>query len=262
MAWSSVKKTGHKYHKLKEYAEIFDSRGRDYHESMLRFPDARNDEFLNIIKYADLRDGQIVCDYPSGGGYLEKYISYNIDLTLLENSKVFMQCAMENSNARRMLVENYRIPLADNSVDRFISLAGLHHIEDKIDIFSEINRCLKHGGKFALADAQEGSGTANFLNEFVHNNSDDGHEGIFLHNGTKKELESSGYIVKFMQPIAYSWKFASIADMTEYCRLIFGINRATPQNIEYGIRHYLGLDEKDGMYQMGWKLLFITAEKC
>jgi SAM-dependent methyltransferase len=258
MAWSQEEQA---HHKLKEYAEIFDARGRDYHEAMLRFPEARDDEFANIIKYADLSDGQTVCDYPSGGGYLEDYLNHDVNLILLENSQVFLQCAIEHSNAKRLLVENYKIPMADGSADRFISLAGLHHVDDKTVVFAEIYRCLKHGGKFAVADVRVGSGAAGFLNEFVHENSEAGHEGIFLHEETKKELESCGYTVSFAQPIAYSWQFASVDDMVEYCRLMFGINRANPQKIEDAIRHYLGLWEKDGEYYMGWELMFIVAQK-
>ncbi len=148
-----------------------------------------------------------LCDFPFGGGYLENYIKPNLDLILLENSQVFLQCVPENSKAKRLLVKNYKIPLPDNSCDRFVSLAGIHHVDDKAVVFSEIHRCLKVGGKFALADVSEGSGTAGFLNEFVHENSDAGHEGIFLHNGTKKELERYGYKVRFMQPILIPRRF-------------------------------------------------------
>ncbi len=49
--------------------------------------------------------------------------------------------------------------------------------------------------------------------------------------------------------------------MTEYCRLMFGIARATPQQIETAIRDYLGLKQADGQYHMGWELLFIAAVK-
>lgn len=261
MTWSPLKPKSHAQHKLKEYAEIFDARGRDYHEAMLRFPHARDAEFANILACADLHDGQVVCDYPSGGGYLEDYITHAVDLTLLENSHVFLQCAGEHSQAKRVLVEHGKIPLPDNSADRFISLAGLHHVADKTDVFAEIYRCLKPGARFAIADVREGSGTDRFLNDFVHNHSTDGHEGIFLNDSTKKELESCGYTVSFMQPIHYTWTFATIADMTEYCRLMFGINRATPAQIEQAIRTHLGLGEKDGAFHMGWELLFIAADK-
>ncbi len=209
MTWSPTKQRSHAQHKLKEYAEIFDARGRDYHEAMLRFPDARAQEFAAIIECADLKDGQTVCDYPSGGGYLEDFIKHDIELTLLETSKVFFQCAKDHSRANRLLVKDGHIPLPEGATDRFISLAGLHHIADKRPLFSEVNRCLKKGGIFAIADAYEGSGVAGFLNEFVHEHSEDGHEGIFLNDGTRGELESCGYTVASMKPIPYSWTLES-----------------------------------------------------
>ncbi len=261
MAWSPLKRKTDFETRHKEYAEIFDARGRDYHEAMLRFPHARDAEFENIIALADLQDGQVVCDYPSGGGYLKDYLTNDIDLILLENSKVFLQCATEHSTAKRLLVENYKMPLPAGSVDRFVSLAGLHHVDDKTVIFSEVQRCLKDGGKFIIADVRKGSGTADFLNIFVHENNEEGHEGIFLNANTKTELESCGFTVSYMQPIAYSWKFSSLAHMTEYCRLMFGITRATPAQIEEGLRRYVGITQQNGSYHMGWELLFIVAEK-
>jgi SAM-dependent methyltransferase len=261
MSWSQKKPKAHSSLKLKEYAEIFDARGRDYHEAMLRFPHARDEEFETILHSAALTDGQIVCDYPAGGGYLEDYIPQKIDLKLLETSHVFLQCAADHSQAERLLVEKGHIPLADNTVDCFISLAGLHHIEDKRDVFAEIYRCLKIGGRIALADVRQDSGVDGFLNDFVHNHSEAGHKGIFLHDNTRIELEYCGYNVTFMQPKRYHWNFATIADMCEYCRLMFGISKATPQEIEAAINQYLSITRHENGVSMGWELLVIVAEK-
>ena len=261
MSWSLKKPKAHSPLKLKEYAEIFDARGRDYHEAMLRFPHARDEEFEAILHSAALSDGQTVCDYPAGGGYLEEYITQKIDLKLLETSQVFLQCAADHSQAERLLVEKGHIPLPNESVDCFISLAGLHHIDDKRDVFAEIYRCLKKGGRIALADAYTGSGVGGFLNEFVHEYSEAGHEGIFLQDSTRDDLESCGYKVTFMQPKRYHWNFATIADMCEYCRLMFGISQASPEQIEAAINQYLSISHHEDGVSMGWELLFIVAEK-
>jgi SAM-dependent methyltransferase len=244
-----------------EYAEIFNARGRNYHEAMRRFPRAREEEFRNVLDHASLRDGQTVCDYPSGGGYLENFLTHDVDLVLLETSQIFLQCAAEHSRARRLLVHDGKIPMPPQSADRFISLAGLHHVGDKCSLFAEVHRCLKPSGQFIIADAGENSGVARFLNGFVHEHSEEGHEGIFINPATRAELEECGFKVTFMQPIAYPWKFDSIHDMTEYCRLMFGITRATPAEIEKAIRALLGIKNENGIWQMGWKLLFIVAEK-
>src|SRR5262249_13584191 len=161
------------------------------------------------------------------------------NLILLETSKVFLQCASEHSRALRLLVQKGEIPLPSDGADRFISLAGLHHLTDKPAFFREVRRCLKPGGIFALSDAYEGSGTGGFLNEFVHAHSEEGHEGIFLNAQTVDEVTQSGYRIISARSIAYPWKFASIADMVECCRLMFGITRATPEAIEGAVRHYL-----------------------
>jgi SAM-dependent methyltransferase len=249
-------------HALPEYAELFNKRGRDYHEAMLRFPLARAEEFLILLRHADIRARQTVCDYPSGGGYLEGFLTVPVDLHLLETSKVFLSCVAEHSQAKRLFVENGHIPMSDSSVDRFVSLAGLHHIIDKGPLFREVYRCLKPQGIFVIADVRVGSSVDIFLNQFVHQHSEEGHEGLFLNEQTRDELQSSGYRISYIQPIEYHWVFPSIADMTLYCRLMFGISKATDAQIEHAVESILGTHQKDGSYYLNWELLFIVANKA
>ena len=53
-----------------DYRSIFDARGDAYHRAMVEFPGARQQEFEHIVRVANVRAGQVVCDAPSGGGYL------------------------------------------------------------------------------------------------------------------------------------------------------------------------------------------------
>ena len=243
---------------MRDYSEIFDQRGKDYHEAMTRFPRAREAEFKKMLSLAGLQDGDIVCDYPSGGGYMKNFVYEKIDLICLESSRTFLEC----TNSKALLVENDAIPLESSSVDVFLSLAGIHHKSDKKKFFSDIFRCLKSGGKYIIADVQKYSEPAEFLNVFVHNHSTFGHEGIFLDDSTINDLQSCGFDPIHIEKNLVPWKFSSIDNMIKYCQLLFGIDKATPDEIESGIEKYLGTYlENHFMICMNWNLGFITARK-
>ena len=58
---------------VNNYKDIFELRGRLYHQAMNDFPDARANEFLSVISEAGIKSGMTVVDIPSGGAYLSGY---------------------------------------------------------------------------------------------------------------------------------------------------------------------------------------------
>jgi hypothetical protein len=45
-------------------------------------PDARNKEFAAVLEQAKLTDGIVICDMPSGGGYLQDKLPANLNIHL------------------------------------------------------------------------------------------------------------------------------------------------------------------------------------
>src|SRR5438105_3086445 len=101
----------------KTYGLIFDGRGSAYDEAMRRFPHARKNEFENILKLAELKDGDVVCDFPAGGGYSGRYIPQNVRLSLLETSQVFYELCIRNGGGKgqAVLTEENIIPFDGGS---------------------------------------------------------------------------------------------------------------------------------------------------
>eukprot|EP01006_Ploeotia_vitrea_P066174 TRINITY_DN94461_c0_g1_i1.p1 TRINITY_DN94461_c0_g1~~TRINITY_DN94461_c0_g1_i1.p1 ORF type:complete len:254 (+),score=24.70 TRINITY_DN94461_c0_g1_i1:59-820(+) len=244
-----------------EYKDIFNHRGKHYHAAMRQWPQARRHEFANIVQRAAAQPGEVVCDLPAGGGYLADHFPQN-SLISIETAEEFFREV--SHNGKKHLCETlWDSPVEANSVDIAVSLAGIHHIEDKTLFYRELNRILKPGGRAVVADVFAGTDTAKWLNTFVHEHNTMGHDGIFLNKDTLSQLEAAGLEVVADEQVSYSWDFDTFSDLTQYCTLLFGIDKATPAEVEAGARKFLGVveSEEDPKVKMNWSLYFITLRK-
>ncbi|HEY7534609.1 MAG TPA: class I SAM-dependent methyltransferase [Thermodesulfobacteriota bacterium] len=243
------------------YEEIFEKRGYLYHKAMTLYPQARREEFYNIIKMAQVRPGNIVCDIPSGGGYFKNFISTRVEIISIETSRTFAKLCKANTGMDVLLTNLDNLPIKNSTVDRVISLAGLHHIEDKQSFYLESYRIIKSGGILCIADAWQGSMVSMFLDVFVNENNSMGHRGTYLDENTKYELEKCGFNVSHSSSTKYYWRFKSLYDMVNYFQLLFGIDKASYEEILYGITQYLGYSQIKKEYCLNWELTFYRAVK-
>ncbi len=244
------------------YPEIFNQRGKMYHQAMLKYPWARKSEFDYAIQFAKLEAGQILCDIPSGGSYISTFLNPKVKLLSIETSAEFMQCAQSHPNETALICEDLgNISLLSNTIDRVISLAGSHHLEDKHIFYNEVHRILKPTGVFCLADVRKDSEVDGFLNTFVNQNSSMGHQGDFLTEATAETLSSIGFKITHDESIKFYWIFESLLEMIDFCRLLFGIDQASESDILKGIQEYLGYEIIEDKYYLNWELYFFQAIK-
>ncbi len=245
------------------YKDIFEKRGKEYDLAMTKFKNARDEEFENIIEIADLEDKQTLVDIPSGGCYLYWYLPKGINLIPVETTKTFANFCKKNTGKNPVIVEEIsELPFKDESVERVISLAGIHHLSDKekLRFYKEVFRILKKRGIFALADVFENTPTAKFLNEFVDRYNPMGHKGIFLNEETEKYLSKAGFKIEKTEIKKYYWKFENEDEMVEFAKLLFGIFKADRITLLEGIKSYLGYTKKEKIF-LNWQLFFIKAVK-
>src|SRR5438132_9843195 len=101
------------------YAEIFEQRAADYHYAMRQSPRARDAEFFAVLE--PLRDKLtgLICDMPSGGGYLADYLLPGMDYLAVDPATDFF--VEWHKPLQRLLAEITKVPLAAQSADSIVS---------------------------------------------------------------------------------------------------------------------------------------------
>jgi SAM-dependent methyltransferase len=243
------------------YADIFEKRGAAYHEAMRRFPTARDKEFGTMVDLLQPGSQDLIVDMPSGGGYLRSYFPRpSTQLIAVETTQSFFEQCLEDERTERRLCALDDTKLPTSSVDAVVSMAGMHHVDNRPAVFAEVHRILRPGGRFCVADVEEGSVWDDFLDTFVNDHSSMGHTGAFINDPFRSDLQDSCFRIVSDELVEYTWDFETTQEMITYCTLMFGLDKATPDQVEAGINTYQGY-EVNNRCQMNWGLRFIRAQK-
>jgi SAM-dependent methyltransferase len=235
------------------YEELFQVRGATYDGAMTRFPEARREEFLNTIARAELEPGARVADVPAGGGYLARYLPEGC--TWLGHEP----CASFGHGATEQDRDLLPLPWGEATVDAALSIAGVHHLDDKIPLFTELARVVRPGGRLVLADVHVASAVSRFLDGWVDRHNSTGHVGSYLGEHTLGELERAGWQVLSAERVPFHWRFLSVADMGEFAHRLFDLRTSRPEDTARTIEAELGVDRFDGGIGMRWELFMVAA---
>ena len=242
------------------YESIFNRRGQAYHRAMQLVPGARRREFSAALEHAGLRRGGVVCDVPSGGGYLADHLPPDLELRLvaIDPSDVFAR-TWQDQRVEWHLAPLTRLPIQDASVDALVSIAGLHHADDRPAALREMRRVLRPGGRLSILEVPSGATTDRFLNGFVDQYNSMGHDGRFVDDAFRADVTAAGFHVETDELCRYTWDFSGEDEMVEFIRLMFWLDKATPEIILEGVRDILGVDAVGGDCKMNWELQRIIA---
>jgi SAM-dependent methyltransferase len=244
---------------VKSYSELFDQRGSSYDIAMRRYPAARRAEFRQILEPLTIAPGMRIGDVPAGGGYLQAHLPPG---AIWEGHE---PCASFTNHGEVSAAESHPLlplPWADRALDAVLSLAGVHHLEDKTGLFAEVGRVLKPGGTFVLSDVAEDTPVARFLDGFVGNHNSTGHEGCFLGERTLQELRATGWRVLSADHRRFTWDFADRAEMGDFASHLFDICKASAAQTADAIERELGtVPLPGGGVGMNWSLMTICCQR-
>lgn len=241
------------------YDDIFALRGSAYDGAMQACPDARSQEFRQAIDRAQLKPGMVVADVPAGGGYMQRYLPADCQWLPHEPCTTFTSHhAPPDDPGNGQLLP---LPWADTSIDTAISIAGVHHLEDKKPLLAELFRVVRPGGCLVLSDVAAGSPPALFLDDYVGTFNSTGHDGIFLDEQILQDFDSTGWDVELHEPVDLLWHFPDTAVMAQFCHRLFDLQRSTPADTEAAIARMLGFEATAEGLGMHWALTTIRARR-
>ncbi len=242
------------------YADIFEKRGEDYHRAMSLAPDARANEFRAVLDHVTLRDGDVVCDIPSGGGYLFRYFPGHPDLRLvtIDPTAVFAR-KWHDPRIEGHLASMHDLPFRDADIDVMISIAGLHHVDNRLAVFAEMRRVVRQGGQLCILEVAVGSIADRFLNSFVDAHSSMGHRGSFIDDGFRNELRHAGWAIELDVPCRYTWDFPDEHTLIQFLILIFGMDQADHNSVLNGVDEILGRCHQENGVKVNWELRLLLA---
>lgn len=240
------------------YAQIFEKRAAEYHRAMRQFPRARDAEFSAVVEpFRDASAG-LVCDMPSGGGYLADHLWAGMDYIAVDPATDFFVGWANPS--QRLRAEITEVPLADQFVDYVVSLAGLHHEPSLLHVFQEMRRLLRVQGRVVIADVAVDTPPARFLNGFVAANCPLGHDGHFLDERTAPALAAAGFAIADDSLIEVPWTFESFAEAGEFCRNLFGMTALGVEETADSMEREIGFNASGGHPLLRWVLRRIVAD--
>lgn len=248
----------------KYYEDIFNARGPLYDSANKRCPLARKIERDLLLDLLDLGPNLVICDAPAGGGY----VADGIDERTRGRGRVV--CVEPSANFARGIDPKFKtviapldkIPLDSLSMDRVVSLAGLHDLREKKGFLKEAFRLLKPGGKFAVGDVMEGTAPGRFLNDSVNRLTETGHHGVFLLRGEPASLLSELGLVDLREEYReFFWNFPDMGTLVKYCHLLFGMVKATLPQVEAELKRYFAVEVGSKEVRLPWSLVYAVGTK-
>jgi len=247
-----------------DYNKSFINRAKTYMYAMNTYPDCLQEEFLTALSILDPQANETIINIPAGGVFIEKYI--NLDKIKYKS----YETNLDFSNLSDISYCEYiNIPEQNESIDKIIVLANLHHSnnEERIEIYNEMNRILKKNGKLIIGDVLKNSNQDRWLNIFVNEYNSNGHNGIFwndpqINDSDKKLLEKCGFNIT-SKIVNYKWTFDSKDIMIDFCKNLFGLDKIKDNNDLYnGLQKFLNpVKIYNDRYEFDWKLIYFIATK-
>ena len=232
-----------------EYSDVFRHRGQAYDLAMNTYPNAMDKEFYSLFSRLPIRNNEIILDVPSLGGYLKKYCLEDTTVLSLDFSQSINNIPIVSA------YEKWNIP----DVDRIVCSASIHHIQNLHLFLENMSSHLKKGGFLHIADVSLNSNISIFLDEFVGKYTSTGeHKGLY-YNWNNIEFPNSLSVLSITD-IECPWIFNSKEDMVNFCKLLFGLQNISDEDLLNGLAKYVGYTNVNNNIHLNWHLTYVDLQ--
>lgn len=240
-----------------DYNNTFIKRADAYTYAVETYQHVMDNEFKTAVEVSNIQSSDIVINIPAACVPIHKYFDIR--------PKSYIEYETNKSFAERVHIHHcsfFTIPEADTSIHKIISLASLHHmsVNERDTFYKECQRLLYQGGQLIIGDVQDASKEAIWLNDFVNTYNSSGHNGLFWSEADRNLLEQNGFAVD-IQLKTYPWVFDTKHAMVDFCTHLFGLDKATYEEVYNGIETYLQPKYINDKYFIEWHLLYFIATK-
>lgn len=237
-----------------DYLKSFNNRAHLYSNAIEIYNNVLDEEIMTAIHNLDLKKNDVLLNVFAGGIPIDKYINKRLNIKYLafDIHKDFITDSIQQFSFDK-------IPIQSNSVNKIICLATLHHlnIDERNTLYNEFYRVLKPSGMLVIADVICNSSQAKWLNEFVNKYNSNGHNGLFFTDNDSRLIEKNGFIVDVCIN-KYNWNFKDEKCLLNFCRLLFGLDLCTDDNILLNsIKKYLHYNNG----KIPWELIYFNCIK-
>lgn len=245
------------------------TRGRFYSHANEELPSVRANEFRATAVEAGLADGDAVLELGCGNGLLTGRLAEGVGergaVHALDVSHVVLhrlRRRVRHGNVRPALFDGSRLPFADGSFDAAVSLANFHHVRAKLEIFREVARVLRSGGRFVLVDVCSGTAVQRYFDGPVNSFCSTGHDHPFLDRaGCAGLCAGAGLCLARWHLREVPWRFQSCDEAQWFLHKIHDA-QCTPAHCLAEATRFLDFRrEPDGLWSLEWQLFFLTAVK-
>lgn len=239
-----------------DYNKTFLKRGREYKYAVETYPDALRNEFSVAAQMILRHSPKSVLNIPAACVPLKEYLQSDIHYIEYETNLAFANL----TNLPHC--ELYSIPVADTSVDCVVCLASLHHAthDERRAFFKECLRILSPKGVLIVGDVMKGGAVDNWLNGFVNSYNSSGHAGLFWRAEDCRLFEECGFVSVGHEVQSYMWNFESSDTMIDFCKHLFGLDKANGEKIVEGLHMILQpVYSNTGSVLLPWELGYFTA---
>ena len=240
-----------------DYYNTFIKRANAYSYAVNTYPRVMDNEFKTAVDVCNIQLTDVIINIPAACVPLDMYFQVH--------PKRYIEYETNKSFAERVNIQYcsfFNIPEPDETINKIISIASLHHVSvTERDIFyKECRRLLHQNGQLIIGDVQDASKECIWLNKFVNTYNSSGHHGLFWSEADRNLLEENGFVVD-IQLKTYPWIFDTKEAMIDFCKNLFGLDKATDAEIDNGIQTYLQPVYINNTYMIEWHLLYFTAIK-